>query len=66
MIHAFSRRSRAIARGLESRKNGDQEGARRHLLYALFNYPVDAVVVNRILPGIVSRGTDEAVLTEAE
>ncbi|MCB0128375.1 MAG: ArsA family ATPase, partial [Caldilineaceae bacterium] len=31
---------------------------------SLFNYPVDAVVVNRILPGIVSRSVDEAVLTE--
>lgn len=41
-----------------------KEGARAVTYLSLFNYPVDAVVVNRILPGIVSRGVDEAVLVE--
>ena len=41
-----------------------KEGARAVTYLSLFNYPVDAVVVNRILPGIVSRGMDEAILTE--
>jgi arsenite-transporting ATPase len=41
-----------------------KEGARAVTYLSLFNYPVDAVVVNRILPGIVSRGVDEALLVE--
>lgn len=41
-----------------------KEGARAVTYLSLFNYPVDAVVVNRILPGIVSRDVDEAVLAE--
>ena len=33
-----------------------KEGARAVTYLSLFNYPVDAVVINRILPGVVSDG----------
>lgn len=41
-----------------------KEGARAVTYLSLFNYPVDAVVVNRILPGIVSDGMGNAQVTE--
>jgi arsenite-transporting ATPase len=37
-----------------------KEGARAVTYLSLFNYPVDAVVVNRILPGLESNGMGEA------
>jgi arsenite-transporting ATPase len=37
-----------------------KEGARAVTYLSLFGYPVDAVVVNRILPGIVSDGEGDA------
>lgn len=41
-----------------------KEGARAVTYLSLFGYPVDGVVVNRILPGIVSPNAGEAVLAE--
>lgn len=41
-----------------------KEGARAVTYLSLFGYPVDAVVVNRILPGIVTPNAGEAVLAE--
>lgn len=41
-----------------------KEGARAVTYLSLFGYPVDAVIVNRILPGIEARNVDEAVLVE--
>jgi len=41
-----------------------KEGARAVTYLSLFNYPVDAVVVNRILSGIVSDGMGNAQVTE--
>jgi len=35
-----------------------KEGARAVTYLSLFNYPVDAVVINRILPGIVGEGNN--------
>lgn len=40
-----------------------KEGARAVSYLALFGYPVDAVVVNRILPGVESNGQGEAMVT---
>jgi arsenite-transporting ATPase len=37
-----------------------KEGARAITYLSLFNYPVDAVVVNRVLPGVVSDGQGHA------
>ena len=39
-----------------------KEGARAVTYLSLFNYPVDGVVVNRILPGITSNDTGEATI----
>ncbi len=41
-----------------------KEGARAVTYLSLFGYPVDAVVVNRILPGIVSPNAGEAILAK--
>lgn len=41
-----------------------KEGARAVTYLSLYGYPVDAVVVNRILPGIVSDGVGNARLTQ--
>lgn len=41
-----------------------KEGARAVTYLSLFNYPVDAAVVNRILPGIVSNGMGETVVAQ--
>ena len=41
-----------------------KEGARAVTYLALFGYPVDAVVVNRILPGIVSDGRGNVQVTQ--
>ncbi len=41
-----------------------KEGARAVTYLSLFNYPVDAAVVNRILPGIVSTGMGETLVAE--
>ncbi|MEZ4862079.1 MAG: ArsA family ATPase [Caldilineaceae bacterium] len=41
-----------------------KEGARAVTYLSLFGYPVDAVVVNRILPGIVSDGQGEVQLVQ--
>jgi arsenite-transporting ATPase len=40
-----------------------KEGARAVTYLSLFNYPVDAVVVNRILPGVETDGEGGAVIT---
>lgn len=39
-----------------------KEGARAVTYLSLFNYPVDAVIVNRILPGLASDGRGEATV----
>lgn len=41
-----------------------KEGARAITYLSLFGYPVDAAVVNRILPGVVSDGQGHAQVTE--
>jgi arsenite-transporting ATPase len=41
-----------------------KEGARAVTYLSLFGYPVDAVVVNRILPGVTSDGEGNAVVTQ--
>ena len=41
-----------------------KEGARAVTYLSLFNYPVDAVVVNRILPGLQSDGMGEAFVAK--
>lgn len=41
-----------------------KEGARAMTYLSLFNYPVDAAIVNRVLPGIVSRGVGEVEVVE--
>ncbi len=41
-----------------------KEGARAVTYLSLFNYPVDAVVVNRILPGLESSGMGEAFVAQ--
>ena len=41
-----------------------KEGARAVTYLSLFNYPVDAAVVNRILPGIESDGRGHAVVVQ--
>jgi arsenite-transporting ATPase len=41
-----------------------KEGARAMTYLSLFNYPVDAAIVNRVLPGIVSRGVGEVEVME--
>lgn len=41
-----------------------KEGARAITYLSLFNYPVDAVVINRILPGIVTDGKGNVTLTQ--
>ncbi len=41
-----------------------KEGARAVTYLSLFNYPVDAVVINRILPGLVSDGLGNIQVTE--
>lgn len=41
-----------------------KEGARAATYLSLFNYPVDAVIVNRILPGITSDGLGNATIAE--
>ena len=41
-----------------------KEGARAVTYLSLFGYPVDAVVVNRILPGLVSDGMGNAQLVQ--
>ena len=41
-----------------------KEGARAVTYLSLFGYPIDAVVVNRILPGIVSDGLGNAQVTQ--
>jgi arsenite-transporting ATPase len=44
-----------------------KEGARAVTYLSLFNYPVDGVVVNRLLPGVESNGKGEAwVVTPSE
>ncbi len=42
-----------------------KEGARAITYLSLFNYPVDGVVVNRVLPGVVSDGQGHAWVSEA-
>jgi len=41
-----------------------KEGARAVTYLSLFNYPVDAVVINRILPGLVSDGMGNIQVTQ--
>ncbi len=41
-----------------------KEGARAVTYLSLFGYPVDGVVVNRVLPGVVSDGQGEAWVAE--
>ncbi len=41
-----------------------KEGARAVTYLSLFNYPVDAVVINRILPGLVSDGAGHIEITQ--
>ncbi|MBI1297409.1 ArsA family ATPase [bacterium] len=41
-----------------------KEGARAMTYLSLFNYPVDAAIVNRVLPGIVSHGVGEVEVVE--
>lgn len=41
-----------------------KEGARAMTYLSLFGYPVDAAIVNRVLPGIVSRGVDGVEVAE--
>jgi len=41
-----------------------KEGARAVTYLSLFGYPVDAAVVNRILPGVASNGMGEAWIAE--
>ncbi|MCX6043978.1 MAG: ArsA family ATPase [Chloroflexi bacterium] len=41
-----------------------KEGARAVTYLSLFNYPVDAVVINRILPGLVSDGVGNIQVTQ--
>jgi arsenite-transporting ATPase len=41
-----------------------KEGARAVTYLSLFNYPVDAVVINRILPGVVSDGKGQVQITQ--
>lgn len=41
-----------------------KEGARAVTYLSLFGYPVDAVVVNRILPGVTSDGEGNAMVTQ--
>ncbi len=41
-----------------------KEGARAMTYLSLFNYPVDAAIVNRVLPGIVSQGVGNVEVVE--
>lgn len=41
-----------------------KEGARAVTYLSLFGYPVDAVIVNRILPGVTSDGQGNATVTQ--